>query len=88
VETKTRAAYLWQFFRARKQADDEVFWIEVEDPETGTRQNYLASFTDHRLSYEVFCAKVYGTGLQLRERRQIGTVSPTPIELRRSNGNV
>jgi hypothetical protein len=72
VETKTRAAYLWQFFRARKAAHDEPFFIELEDPETGTRQTYLASFSDQRLSYAVLCAKVYSTGLALRERRVIG----------------
>lgn len=77
VESRTRAAYLWQFFRARKAADDEPFWIELDDPESGARRTYLASFTDHKLSYEVLCAKVYGNGLTLRERRARGTVSPT-----------
>lgn len=75
VETKTRAAYLWQFYRASKAAGDEPFTVELEDPETGQRRNYLASFTDHRLSYEVLCAQVYGTGLEMRERRVRGAVA-------------
>jgi hypothetical protein len=81
VETKTRAAYLWQFYRASKAADDAPFWIEVDDPATGTRRLYLARFTDHKLSYEVLCAKVYGNGLNLAEARVLGTVSPVPVGL-------
>ena len=65
----TRAAYLWRFFQTSKAAGDRPFWIEMEDPATGTRQNYLATFAADRLSYEVLCAKVYGTGLELSERR-------------------
>jgi len=65
----TRAAYLWTFFQLSKAAGDQPFWIELEDPETGTRQTYLAQFADDRISYEVLCAQVYATGLQLIERR-------------------
>lgn len=78
IESQTRAAYLWNFYQASKSNHDEPFWIEVEDPDTGTRQNFLASFTDHRLSFAVLCAKVYATGLELRERRVLGVVSPVP----------
>lgn len=68
----TRAAYLWSFFQFSKARGDQPFWIEMEDPATGTRQNYLASFVAERLSYAVLCAQIYGTGLELIERRVPG----------------
>jgi hypothetical protein len=74
-QASTRAAYLWRFFRYSKQRGDQPFWIELEDPETGTRQTYLANFSADKLSYEVLCARVYGTGLELLERR----LPPPPI---------
>jgi hypothetical protein len=79
ISGQTRAIYLWQFFKTSKANQDQPFWLEVEDPETTTRKKYLASFSEHRLSYEVFCAQVYGTGLTLRERRVLGTVSPIAV---------
>jgi hypothetical protein len=72
VDEQTRAAYLWSFFQASKAADDEPFWIR--DPKDGLL--YLACFTDHALSYEVFCTKVFSTGLALRQERVFGVVSP------------
>jgi len=71
-----RSQYLWRFFRASKIAGNKVFWLEVEDPETGTRKKYLAEFDDHRLSYAVLAARVYGTGLTMNERRLPGVTSP------------
>jgi hypothetical protein len=65
----TRSAYLWSFFQYSKAAADQPFWIEVEDPETGTRKNYLAAFVDHKISYAVLCAQIYSTGIELIERR-------------------
>jgi phage-related protein len=78
LEGHPRAAYLWQFFQTSKANHDDPFWFEVEDPGTSKRWQHLASFTDHQLSYEVFCARVYGTGLSMRERRVLGQVSPVP----------
>jgi hypothetical protein len=71
-----RAAYLWKFYQVSKATHDAPFWFEVEDPATGARLQHLASFTDHTLTYQMFCAHVYGTGLNLRERRLLGVVSP------------
>jgi hypothetical protein len=79
IEGLTRARYLWTFYAARKDTNDEPFWIEVEDPDDGRRKKFLASFTEHALSFEVLCARIYATGLQLRERRIQGTVSPVLI---------
>jgi hypothetical protein len=73
-----RAGYLWTFFQASKAAGDRPFWIEMENPELGRRELYLAQFDDDKITYEVLCARVYGTGLNLSERRISGTTSPVP----------
>jgi hypothetical protein len=73
---RTRAGYLWKFFRTSKARGDEPFWIEIEDPDDGDRKLYLASFVDHQLTYQVMCARIYGTGLNLRQRRVSGITSP------------
>jgi hypothetical protein len=86
VEGKMRAAYLWQFFRASKAAEDAPFWIELEDPAASVRRQYLASFTDQRLSYDVLCAKIYATGITLRERRVLGVTSPIAVALQARGG--
>ena len=72
----TRAQYLWRFFRRSKSTGNEPFWFEVDDPDGGLRRQFLATFADHKLTYTILCAKVYSTGLQLRQRRLPGVVSP------------
>jgi hypothetical protein len=74
VEAQTRAAYLWSRFQASKAADNEPFWIH--DLRDG--KFYLAAFVDHLLSYDVFCSRVYSTGLALRQERVRGVISPVP----------
>lgn len=69
---ETRAEYLWQFFLRSKVAGDKPFWIW----DVKTNKSYLASFVEHRLSYQIFCAQVYGAGLQLKQRRVMGVGSP------------
>ncbi len=71
-----RSQYLWRFFRVSKAAGNAPFWIEVDDPDDGQRKLFLASFVDHKLSYGILCAKVYSTGLQLRQRRLRDVESP------------
>lgn len=75
----SRAQYLWRFFRVSKANGNAPFWVEVEDPDEGNRQLYLASFVDHRISFAVLCAKVYSTGLQLRQRRLREVESPVTV---------
>lgn len=75
----TRAVYLWRFFRASKANGNQPFWIELEDPDDGTRKKFLASFADNRLSYQVLCAKIYSTGLQLKQRRMRDVASPIAV---------
>jgi len=72
VQGQSRATYLWDFFRNAKAANDAAFFIyDYKDD-----LFYLASFTDDELSFEMFCAKVFSTGLQFRERRIVGVDSP------------
>lgn len=80
VEGVSRAQYLWQFFKTTKAANDEPFWVELEDPEDGMRKLFLASFVDNKLSYTVLCAKIYSAGLQLRQRRLTDVASPVPVD--------
>jgi len=77
--TVSRAQYLWRFFKLSKSSGDAPFWIEVEDQKDGLRKRYLASFVDHKLTYTVLCAKIYSTGLQLRQRRLPGVTSPIVV---------
>lgn len=75
----TRANYLWRFFRISKAHANQPFWIEIDDPDDGRRKRFLASFADNKLTYTVLCAKLYSTGLQLKQRRVAGVVSPTIV---------
>jgi hypothetical protein len=77
--TISRAQYLWRFFKQSKSSGDAPFWIEVEDQKDGQRKRYLASFVDHKLTYTVLCAKLYSTGMQLRQRRLSGVTSPIVV---------
>ena len=75
--SETRAAYLWNFFQRSKAAGNQVFWLQ--DPKD--ELFYLVEFIDDALSFEVLCAKVYSTGLQLRQRRLVGIESPAETTL-------
>jgi hypothetical protein len=75
----TRAQYLWRFFRVSKAAGNQPFWVEMDDPDDGLRKLYLASFVDNKLSYAILCAKIYSTGLQLRQRRLRDVESPVLV---------
>lgn len=70
-----RAEYLWQFFQARKREGDAVFWLQ--DPKDDLY--YLASFVDDELSFELLCATLFSTGLQLRQGRVKGQPSPVSV---------
>jgi hypothetical protein len=72
VAGQARASYLWDFWLARKTADDEPFYLYDHKDDV----LYLASFADDALTFEILCAKVFSTGLQFRERRVDGVTSP------------
>jgi hypothetical protein len=68
----SRATYLWEFWLAMKAANDAPFFIYDHKDDLF----YLASFTDDELSYELLCARVFSTGLNFRERRDLNITSP------------
>lgn len=73
---QTRADYLWDFYLRQMAAGNSPFWlVDVRDG-----LNYLACFVETELTYRVFTAAVYGTGLRLRERRVPGVESPVAVE--------
>jgi hypothetical protein len=79
IEGLARAEYLWQFWQARKAADDEPFLLHDYKDDL----YYLASFTEDELTFEMLCSQVFSTGVQFRERRIAGLASPLaglPIE--------
>lgn len=79
LRNDTRAQYLWRFFRRSKSAGNEPFWFEVDDPDDGLRRRFLASFVDNKITFTILCAKIYSTGLQLRQRRLPDVTSPEVI---------
>src|SRR5262245_37444063 len=72
VGSQTRAAYLWDFFTARKSEGNAPFWLK--DPKDDLL--YLADFADEASSFEILCDHVYGTGLELEQRRMRDQASP------------
>ena len=76
IGLQSRAEYLWDFYLRQMAAGNKSFWFV--DVKSGL--NYLAAFADKKLSYRVFTATVYGTGLRIRERRERGEESPVAVE--------
>jgi len=69
---QARASYLWDFFSARKAANDEPFYLYDHKDDL----LYLAAFADDEMSFEILCDKVFSTGVQFRERRDPAIASP------------
>jgi|SRR5215831_2458173 len=74
VSGESRAAYLWDFYTARKSEGDAPFWIQ--DPKDDLM--YLASFADDALGYDILRGMVYATGLELIQRRVADQSTPIP----------
>ena len=74
VGTDTRAAYLWDFFMARKAEGDAPFWLQ--DPKDD--QMYLAAFVDDALGFDVLRDQAFAAGLELIQRRVKDTATPVP----------
>ena len=72
LEGETRANYLWELFLRSKLAGNRPFrFIEPKDG-----KEYFAEFVEHKLTYQMFTAKVFSTGLELRQRRVTDYESP------------
>jgi len=72
IAGEARASYLWDFWQARKAADDEPFILHDYKDDL----YYLVSFTEDELTFEMLCSQVYSTGVQFRERRIAGLSYP------------
>lgn len=78
VNSETRAAYLWDFFNARKAEGNSPFWIQ--DPKDN--QMYLAAFNDEALGFDMLRSDVYAAGLELVQRRVTDQTTPiAPVGL-------
>jgi hypothetical protein len=69
----TRAAYIWTFYQTSKQNNDAPFWFRKDDPGddplwTQGEREWLVSFADDNLSFTQLCARIYSTGLTLKQR--------------------
>lgn len=65
TETATYFQYFWDFFKRHIALGNKPFYFT--DPRTNRK--FLASFTEPRLSFEAFTAKLYSGGVQIKQRR-------------------
>ncbi len=68
LSVESRADYLWNFFCDRMAAGNESF--RFISPRNG--RMYLAAFAETKLSYEMFAARLFSSGISLKQRRELG----------------
>jgi len=79
----TRAAYLWKFYQSSKANNDAPFWFHKDDPGDEGERDWLVSFAEDNLTFDQLCARIYRTGLTLKQRALRDQEAPgdaTPIE--------
>jgi len=64
----TESQYVWRFFKRRKQ-DGAAFNITIYDPETETDTAVLVKFAESNITYTMLSARLFSTGLRLRQHR-------------------
>jgi len=79
-QTDTPLNYFWEFFRRHIALGNKPFYFV--EPRTGRK--FLTSFVEPRLSLKVFTKAVYGTGVQIKQRR----FTLEGLEFRESDGSV
>lgn len=62
-EILSRADYLFAFFCARKREERESFVIRCPTED----KNYLVAFIDSELTYEMFSARLFSSGVQIEQ---------------------
>jgi len=72
LSVESRADYLWNFFCDRMAAGNETF--KFISPRNG--RMYLAAFAETKLSYEMFAARLFSSGISLKQRREQGAEEP------------
>lgn len=73
-EGETRANYLWDLFLRSKVAGNRPFRFR----EHKDGQEFFAEFVEDTLSFQMFTAKLFSTGLQIKQRRVRDFESPSP----------
>jgi len=66
---QSRADYLWAFFCRHKQQGDKPFRLEFEMPGELATKEILCVFADDQLSYTLFAARMFSSGLNLEQVR-------------------
>lgn len=79
-QTDTPLNYFWEFFRRHIALGNKPFYFV--EPRTGRK--FLASFVELRLSLKVFTKVIYGTGIEIKQRR----VVLEGLEFRESDGSI
>ncbi len=64
----TRAAYLWKFYQTSKANNDAPFWFRKDDAGDEGERDWLVSFAEDKLSFQQLCARIYSTGITLKQR--------------------
>ena len=72
LSVESRADYLWNFFCDRMAAGNETF--KFVSPRNG--RMYLAAFAETKLSYEMFAARLFSSGISLKQRKEQGAEEP------------
>ncbi len=70
-ELQSRADYLWEFFCRHLKRNSRSFVIT--DPRSG--KDYLVGFAENRLSYRMFAAKLFSSGIALEYRSEPGVAT-------------
>ena len=74
----TRAEYLWEFWLRSKVQGNRPFWVEDPKDDLFYLAEFQADGDSHKLDFEIFCSRVYGSGLGLEQRR--ASDQATPVE--------
>lgn len=69
---QSRADYLWSFFNRHKRAGDKPFIVEFEMPGSLVKEARLFVFSEDRLTYTLFAARLFSCGLALEQARVEG----------------
>jgi hypothetical protein len=79
----SRGDYVWLFYCERRAAANEPFFVECELPGTpiGSTERVLVKFTNPKLAYQEFAARLYSSEVTLEQVRERGGADQfsTPI---------
>lgn len=68
LDTVPELQYVWRFF-GRRKVDGAAFYISIFDPGTNANATRLVKFADPSITYAMLSARLFSTGLLLRQHR-------------------